>query len=1001
MRSLYYVAIFVLSSVVAGCFDDTSTTRKDSDTPPATGAPTVTLGVTSDSVEYGDRVTMDWSSTNATTCTASGAWSGAKSTRGSETSQALVEDSDFVLECSGNGGKQSAARKVGVKIPVPTATLTATPATVGYGETTNLSWSTKHVKDCLASGAWSGVVATSGNQASAALTANSTFTLTCTGVGGSISTSADVAVTPPAQAPAAPMVNLSASATSIAYDGSTTLSWSSSNATSCTASGGWSGAKATSGTQTLSNRTATATYTLSCTGAGGTTAQEVTVNVAPPPPTLNFGASATSIAYNGSSTLTWSSTGATSCTATGSWNGARGTSGNQALSGLTSTSTYTLSCTGGGGTVSRDVTITVAPPVTPTLSFSASSTSVAYNGSSTLTWSSTGANSCAATGGWSGTKATSGNQVLSNLTATATYSLSCTGTGGTASGDVTISVAPPAAPTVMLSANPTQVAYNGSSTLTWSSTNASSCTASGGWTGPRATSNTETLNGLTATATYTLTCNGTGGSAAQSVTVTVSSGTAGTITGAVDSSRINRNGVNKVYLFSGSVTPDDDDGSGDAVASATVSQDENACTFSYAFTNVVPGTYTLAFTNQAANDVPGQNDTITFVGTTGVTVASSAVAQNFAAARVLTVGPGKTYARPSLAAAAAQAGDVIEIDAVEYVDDPMTWRDNNLTLRGVGGRAHIRGTQLIPYVAGDDARNGMGLWVIRSSNVVVENIEFSGARVPDENGAGIRAEGNGLTICNAYFHDNENGILGGVGELLIEYSEFNHNGIGEYGRTHNLYINEATTRLVFRHNYSHNAYIGHELKSRAQSNYILYNRLMNETGNASYEMDFPNGGLTYVIGNVVQQGPNTDNSTILAYGLEGLSGGRTHNLYVVNNTMVNDLGSGAFVTAASGTSVVQLINNLLVGGGADVSGPAAGSITRITNLSTSNPAFVNRAGYDYRLLGSFTAAINQGSNPGTLNGYDARPAFQYVHPAKRTARPSSGAYDIGAFEYVP
>ena len=77
------------------------------------------------------------------------------------------------------------------------------------------------------------------------------------------------------------------------------------------------------------------------------------------------------------------------------------------------------------------------------------------------------------------------------------------------------------APTVSIAANPTSVSSGGSSTLTWSSTNATSCTASGGWSGTKATSGTQSLSNLTSTATYTLTCTGTGGSANQSATVTV------------------------------------------------------------------------------------------------------------------------------------------------------------------------------------------------------------------------------------------------------------------------------------------------------------------------------------------------------------------------------------------------------------------------------------------------------------------------------------------------
>ncbi len=81
---------------------------------------------------------------------------------------------------------------------------------------------------------------------------------------------------------------------------------------------------------------------------------------------------------------------------------------------------------------------------------------------------------------------------------------------------------PPAQPPVVnLAANPTSINVGQASTLTWSSTNATNCTASGGWTGTKATSGSEQVSPA-ATATYTLSCTGTGGSGSQSVTVTVS-----------------------------------------------------------------------------------------------------------------------------------------------------------------------------------------------------------------------------------------------------------------------------------------------------------------------------------------------------------------------------------------------------------------------------------------------------------------------------------------------
>ncbi|MCM2338879.1 MAG: hypothetical protein NDI62_00255 [Burkholderiales bacterium] len=79
-----------------------------------------------------------------------------------------------------------------------------------------------------------------------------------------------------------------------------------------------------------------------------------------PAPTLNFSANPPSIVYNGTSYLTWSTTDATTCTASDAWTGTKATSGTNVSTGaLTSSKTYTLECTGLGGSVTRSVTVTV------------------------------------------------------------------------------------------------------------------------------------------------------------------------------------------------------------------------------------------------------------------------------------------------------------------------------------------------------------------------------------------------------------------------------------------------------------------------------------------------------------------------------------------------------------------------------------------------------------------------------------------------------------------
>jgi Flp pilus assembly protein TadD len=80
-------------------------------------------------------------------------------------------------------------------------------------------------------------------------------------------------------APPAPTVNLSSTASSVSSGGTVDLVWSTQNATSCTASGGWSGSEPLSGQVTTAALTATTTFTLTCSGSGGTGAQSVKVTV--------------------------------------------------------------------------------------------------------------------------------------------------------------------------------------------------------------------------------------------------------------------------------------------------------------------------------------------------------------------------------------------------------------------------------------------------------------------------------------------------------------------------------------------------------------------------------------------------------------------------------------------------------------------------------------------------------------------------------------------------
>lgn len=346
--------------------------------------------------------------------------------------------------------------------------------------------------------------------------------------------------------------------------------------------------------------------------------------------------------------------------------------------------------------------------------------------------------------------------------------------------------------------------------------------------------------------------------------------------------------------------------------------------------------------------------------------------------RVLDVGPGKTYASPNAAAAVAQAGDTVRIAAGEYRGSAALaqWTANNLTICGVGGTAKL-------YADGQNTR-GKGIWVISGANVTLDGLSFHNASVPDQNGAGIRAEhGSGtLRILNSGFYDNENGLLASAGNGAIEiaYSEFAGNGRGD-GYTHNLYVGQIASlkvdASVFRQ-----AKIGHNLKSRAAESLIQNSYFMDgPSGTASYQVDFPNGGRVFLRGNLMQKGPNADNAYLVSYGLEGLAH-PTRTLELVHNTLVSTKANGGYLYVASGTASVKLTANILAGTGNPTltapDGFASGNVTLVQNVSglaSDIPGASNIASPNFWPTGSLAARLAVSGVPDATYTTDAPKPF--------------------------
>lgn len=462
--------------------------------------PSASLSWSPSTVEYGQSSTLRWSSSNASNCYLNG---GSSSTSGSWVGTNRTRSSSDSYYCTGEGGTSSTATAtLTVKPrPKPTASVSWSPSRVDYGDSATLSWSSSNASTCYLNG---NETITSGTWVGVNRTRNSTDSFYCTGPGGTSSTaSANLSVNPPP----APTGTISWSPSTIDHGESSTLTWSSTDATDCTLDGVSRGA---SGTWLAENRTHDQVSTLVCSGPGGSTSQiTASLNVIPlPVPTATVSWTPSTINYGESATLSWSSTEATTCYLN---DNVSSTSGSWLGENRTRNSTDTYRCEGPGGTSNTaTASLTVIPPPTPTLSISWSVPKAEYQGSATLSWTSSNADACYLD---DIAVATSGSQTETELTSSITRTMYCSGIGGQSESIVvSLPVELPPVPTATISWTPSTVDYDGTSLLSWRSTNATSCklgeldaAISGDWEGTN----------RTRTQTSTLICTGPGGTSEE------------------------------------------------------------------------------------------------------------------------------------------------------------------------------------------------------------------------------------------------------------------------------------------------------------------------------------------------------------------------------------------------------------------------------------------------------------------------------------------------------
>ncbi|MBP6883945.1 MAG: hypothetical protein KBC06_01790 [Candidatus Pacebacteria bacterium] len=304
-----------------------------------------------------------------------------------------------------------------------------------------------------------------------------------------------------------PTVTLTADQYSLAYNGSTILRWSSTNATSCSGTGGtngWSGARNTSGSFTTGQLTNSASFNISCTNTSGTAGDSVAINVGNQPIQTCQDTNATN--YGGALPCRYPTPQVCQDTNAINYGGS--------LPCRYNTPTPTCqdtSATNYGGTLpcryqNAQVNVTL----------SADDISIDTDEGTIIRWDANNATYCSATGGtngWSGSRNTSGTFFTGSLSSTRTFGITCSNsTGGSDSDSVTIYVNDSGSdeqPTVTISADDTNLDFEDSTKIRWESDNADYCTASGGtngWSGRRSTSGSFNTGSLDGDETYKITC---------------------------------------------------------------------------------------------------------------------------------------------------------------------------------------------------------------------------------------------------------------------------------------------------------------------------------------------------------------------------------------------------------------------------------------------------------------------------------------------------------------
>jgi hypothetical protein len=224
------------------------------------------------------------------------------------------------------------------------------------------------------------------------------------------------------------------------------------------------------------------------------------------------------------------------------------------------------------------------------------------------------------------------------------------------------------------------------------------------------------------------------------------------------------------------------------------------------------------------------------------------------------VGPGQAYTRLADALAAARDGDTVEVVGGTY-HETAALSAPNVTVRGIAGRPHVDCAGIRP--SGDKA-----CILLLGQGDTLENMEISGAQIPDNLGGNAACIRNGpnvsFTLRGIICHGSQNGILSDGGTIVIEESEFFDNGWNGY--THNVYFSGNCASVTVRGSEFHDARVGHEFKSRCAKTEITDSTFRSTKG--SRDLDLPDGGDVLVYRSTLEKDVGAQSEEIIGFAAE-------------------------------------------------------------------------------------------------------------------------------------